>query len=83
MEYVDFAKGIARAIRFWRRTRYLSQSELAAKVGVSRGRVAIWEAGRSPPTMERLWGLGRALDVEPADLVRAAKIDLATFSRNV
>jgi len=56
---MDLADRIAKA----RKSRKLSQTQLATVLGVSRGACGQWEAGFSPPSSKRLADLARVLEV--------------------
>lgn len=47
----------------------LSQSKLAAMVGLTRGSIANIELGSQRPPLHIVWAIGRALGVEPASLL--------------
>ena len=47
----------------------LSQSGLAAKIGVTRGSIANIELGDQRPPLHVVWAIGLALGVEPASLL--------------
>lgn len=55
-------------IAYWRNKRGLTQRELADKIGVSRGAVALYETGQNKPKVETLFRLAQALDVEVTEL---------------
>jgi transcriptional regulator with XRE-family HTH domain len=48
----------------------LTQAELAAKIGVSRGYLARLEMGRHDPPLSRLQALAKALKVDVAKLLK-------------
>ena len=56
-------------INFYRKTRRLSQEELAERVGVSRQAVSTWENGDATPEVEKLLALARAFGVTTDELL--------------
>lgn len=54
---------ISDRIRELRRTRGISQEELAAQIGVSRQAVSKWESGQSVPDLDRVIALSDYFDV--------------------
>ena len=58
-------------LRRIRRQRGLTCEELAEKVQVSVQSVALWEAGRIVPKINRIYVLSRVLDVKMADLLES------------
>lgn len=64
------------AIAAIRKIRGLSQEKLAEKAGISRGYLSIIEApGMAQDfTMETFFNIADALDVDPAELIRASMV---------
>jgi transcriptional regulator with XRE-family HTH domain len=56
-------------LRTLRRRRFLTQKELAEKVGVSYQTIQAWEGGKSHPRLRHIPRLAEALGVEPATLL--------------
>jgi transcriptional regulator with XRE-family HTH domain len=52
-----------------RRRKFLTQKELAAKVGVSYQTVQTWEAGTAQPRLRHIPKLADALGLEPGQLL--------------
>lgn len=59
-------------IRSWRMAVRLSQGELAAKIGVTKGFVAHIESGRTVPGAEKCKSIARALGVPESDILTLA-----------
>ncbi|MBI3974338.1 MAG: helix-turn-helix transcriptional regulator [Chloroflexi bacterium] len=57
-----------RNLRHLRRMRFLTQRELAGKVGVSWQTISDWENGRNEPRVKHLKALCEALGVRPEEL---------------
>ena len=57
-------------IQYLRKTKGISQEELADKVGVSRQAVSKWENGTSDPNTTNLIALSRLYKVTPEDLLK-------------
>jgi len=60
-------------IRILRLKRRMSQEKLADLMGVNRNYVGMIERGESSPTVSILEKAAKALDVEPAELMREEK----------
>jgi transcriptional regulator with XRE-family HTH domain len=58
-----------RLLRSWRTRRFLTQKELADKVGVPYQTVQRWESGQSFPRPRHLKSLCEALEVTPDELL--------------
>ena len=56
-------------LRALRRQRFLTQKELAEKVGVSYQTIQAWEAGKSQPRLRHIPKLADALGVAPTELM--------------
>ncbi len=59
---------IGNRIRRFRKTMGLTQSELAAKLDLTKTGVASWEQGRAEPPLSRLTAIAAALDVDVHDV---------------
>lgn len=72
-------------LRRFRRLRGMSQKELAARIGVSSGRVSNWEQGINRPDADVLAALCRALCVSADELldVRLNREDLSEEERQL
>jgi transcriptional regulator with XRE-family HTH domain len=66
---------LAEALRRLRLERYLSQTELAEKAGISRATVARIEAGEIVPYLRTVRKLAEALNVEPTALAAPAELE--------
>lgn len=64
----------------WRVYRDLSQEELAAKIGVSQGRISQWETGDDKITWAMIKKLAVALDTTPEALVASAPGEDSLYS---
>ena len=62
---------LAQLVREWRRHHFLSQKEMAERLGVTWGTVQRWEAGRGLPYPAQQRRLVEVLGISPEDL-RAA-----------
>lgn len=67
---VVFAMNVADRIQNLRKTKGLSQEELADKIGVSRQAVSKWESGQSLPDIEKIIMLSEWFDVTTDYLLR-------------
>jgi transcriptional regulator with XRE-family HTH domain len=54
-----------------RRRRFMTQKELAAKVGVSYQTVQTWESGKAQPRLRHIPRLAEVLGVPPEELLEA------------
>ncbi|MCL2021282.1 MAG: helix-turn-helix domain-containing protein [Betaproteobacteria bacterium] len=70
MEILDIGQIFGEILRHHRSEKNISQEELAYRAGVDRTFVSRLERGIRQPTITTLIGLGRALGVPAADLVR-------------
>jgi HTH-type transcriptional regulator / antitoxin HipB len=75
-QLVTTAKQIGQIVRARRRARKLSQREVAAKLGVSQGRLSVLETDAAGLTLDRLLTLANALGLEI--VVRDAATEPAT-----
>ena len=66
-------------LRLLRKTRRLSQVELAARAGITQAAVSEIERGGRLPTLRTLGRLSRALDVAPTALLASSE----RFSRKI
>ena len=57
-------------LRALRRQRFLTQKELAARVGVSYQTVQTWESGTATPRLRHIPKLAEVLGLEPAELLK-------------
>ena len=64
-------------LRELRMRRFLTQAELAEKVGVSESTIAGWEVGRKTPRLRNIRKLAEVLGIEPGE------IDLVTERKPV
>jgi len=64
-------KTLAEVLKDWRRTHFLSQTELAKELGVTWGTVQRWEAGKGLPFPAKQRKLIEVLGISPEEL-RAA-----------
>jgi DNA-binding transcriptional regulator YiaG len=62
---------LADVLKDWRRTHFMSQKDLAMKLGVTWGTVQRWEAGKGLPFPSRQRQLIEVLEISPDDM-RAA-----------
>lgn len=53
-----------------RRSRGLSQEELANQAGKDRTSVSLWENGEHSPTLDSLFALAEVLEVSASEIVR-------------
>lgn len=61
-----------RTIREWRNARYLTQDELAGKIGVSYYTISNWEIGVKQPRVKNLRALAEALGIHPDQIILIA-----------
>lgn len=54
----------------------MSQEELSFACGRHRTYVSLIERGRNSPSIQTLWMLAEALDVEPDEMVRRTRLGL-------
>lgn len=73
---VDVLKAAAAEIKACRARAKISQEELAHRAEVHRSFVARLEVAETQPSLAVLFRLAEALEVEPADLVRAIAVRL-------
>jgi transcriptional regulator with XRE-family HTH domain len=66
----NFVSRVGHAIQRLRVERRLTQEELAAKAGITRGYLARLETGRHEPTLTTLQRLAKALRVSVVDLIK-------------
>ena len=69
--YVELKLSLSQALRRWRSTRKLTQTELAKRLGSSQSRVAKMEAADASVTLDLLIRAHLALGATPRDLARA------------
>ena len=58
-----------KTIREWRNARYLTQSELGEKIGVSYFTISNWELGVKQPRVRNLRALAEALGIHPDQII--------------
>lgn len=63
------ASALAETLSAARRTKGLTQDELASTLGVTQPCVSAWEAGRWSPSKANLGRLAAELDLDAADLL--------------
>lgn len=61
---------VAMRVKEWRSRRGLTQEQLAAKAGISRGYLARLETARQDPKLSTLEKLAKALKVDVAKLLK-------------
>ncbi len=61
---------VGRRMRALRRSRNMSQQELAREAGISVSYVSMLERGNRSPPLETLETIGKALRTNPVDLLR-------------
>jgi transcriptional regulator with XRE-family HTH domain len=69
----DSSLEVARAVRDIRRSRRLSQRQLAGRMQVPRTYISKIENGKAMPTLSSLERLARALEIDICDLLRDAR----------
>ena len=62
-------------IQFARKDLSMTQSELAQKMGVTQGAIALWESSKRIPSLHMLYKLSRILDVPITQLVDAEMME--------
>ncbi len=58
-----------KTLKDWRRARWLTQAELAGKVGVSHYAVSNWETGIKKPRMGHMRKLAEVLGISPDQII--------------
>ncbi len=58
-------------LRYFRKKKGYTQHKLAKKIGVSRVLVCEWETGVRYPSVDRVYDIARALDVEAHILLKS------------
>ena len=66
----EFATRIAKRLKELRKSKLLTQEQLAFKAGYSRNVIGNFEQAVNSPTAHTLWRLAAALEVEPADFFK-------------
>jgi transcriptional regulator with XRE-family HTH domain len=66
-----YEHALAVAIKTFRKSRGLTQEELAAKAGLDRKTINRIEKGHYAPTMTNFFQISEALEVEPHELLSA------------
>ena len=64
-------KDLGERISIMRRSRGMTQKELAAKLGVRQGTVAMWETGKNEPSLETLSHLADIFNVPMSAMLSA------------
>lgn len=64
------ARTFGQTLRNARRQAQVSQDDLAQRSGVDRSAISNYERGRREPNLRTIVKLARALDIEPASLLR-------------
>jgi transcriptional regulator with XRE-family HTH domain len=62
-------------IRLHRENLEMSRAELSRHIGVHPSQLTRWEAGDHKPSLTAMLALGKALDVDPVELMSAAAVD--------
>jgi transcriptional regulator with XRE-family HTH domain len=62
-------------IRLHRENLEMSRAELSRHIGVHPSQLTRWEAGDHKPSLTAMLALGKALDVDPVELMTAAAVD--------
>lgn len=57
-----------KTLREWRSSRFLTQEELAEKVGVTYFTISNWELGIKQPRFKNLRALAKALGIQPEQI---------------
>ena len=70
---MDLREVFATNLRRWRNARGLSQDDLAYDAGISRSYLSQLEKGAYYASLKIVGQLAQALDIEPAELVRATR----------
>ncbi len=60
---------IGQRIKECRESRNMSQKDLAAKIGISSGRLSNWEQGLNRPNADIIARICRALDISPSEIL--------------
>jgi transcriptional regulator with XRE-family HTH domain len=68
-------KGIGDRILMLRRTRGMSQEELADRVGVDQSTISHWESGHHSPDVAQLMRLMEELDASMSDILPGSLIE--------
>lgn len=70
MPDIEIQKKFGKRLRYLRRSRDLSQEQLAESIGLSAAFISLLERGTSSPSLETIVKLAEALDVEVGELFR-------------
>jgi repressor LexA len=65
------------------RSKKFTQGELAAKLGVSRSAVAMWESGMREPTLEMISNIAKVLEISPTTLLGYGASSDIEFAYNI
>ncbi|WP_200810900.1 helix-turn-helix domain-containing protein [Pseudogulbenkiania subflava] len=80
-QILDIGQIFGEVLRRYRSAQNISQEELAFKAGVDRTYVSRLERGIRQPTITTLIGIGQALGVSAADLVRETEQEYLNRNR--
>lgn len=69
-KHVPPAEAIGRNIRRCREERGISIEALGMRIGMSDSNVWRWEVGAAYPRMDHIFALAKALNCDPADLIK-------------
>ena len=69
-------------IQALRKSKGISQEELADKVGVSRQAVSKWESGQSMPDLDKIIALGEYFDVTTDYILKGEKLTTSSNQKN-
>jgi len=64
-----------KTIRQWRDSRFLTQEELGAMIGVTLFSISNWELGTKQPRAKNIRALAAALGIEPDQIILTIKAD--------
>lgn len=65
----SYEHNLAASIRAFRKSRGLSQADLALKAGLDRKTINRIENGHYSPTMSNFFSISQALEIDPQDLL--------------
>ncbi len=74
-------KAFGEALRKLRRSRSMSQDELAHASGYHRTYIGYLERGEKSPSLRTIFDLASTLQVRPSDLLRSVEKNLARYRR--
>ncbi len=73
-------KTLAEVLKDWRRTHFMSQKDLAGKLGITWGTVQRWEAGKGLPFPAKQRALIEVLEISPEEMRAALDASAAMMS---